>query len=60
MPADGAYPDVRMFLQGESHNLRIVAARTRLAEGELREIVEDGKEISDEVAKAIILLTISS
>lgn len=45
------------FLKEEREHLRLVAARTKLAEGDLRDIVEGRAEITDEVeAKLTALL----
>jgi hypothetical protein len=45
---------VRAYLErvGVS-GLRLVAAYTRLSEGDLREIITEDKEISDEIAEAV-------
>lgn len=63
-PTEGAYPNIRAYLERENKvvtgrgvgMLGVVAARAKVSEGELREIVEDGKEISDDIANAIALV----
>ena len=62
---DDKYPNIRTYLEREhgiltgrgTGALCIVAALAKVSEGELREIVEEGKPISDEIAEAIALIT---
>ena len=45
---------VRAYLERVGFSeLRIVAARTKLSEGDLREIITEDREISDEIAEAV-------
>jgi len=56
-----AYPEIRTYLEIMNRAqsgpftgmLGVVAAKAKVSEGELREIVLDGKAISDEIAAAI-------
>lgn len=58
---NGKHPEVRAYLEAENERvtgrgkgcLCIVAAIAKVGEGELRDIVEDGKVISDEIATAV-------
>ena len=61
MSVSDSYPEIRSYLELMNREstvrgtglLCIVAARARVGEGELREIVEDGKPISDVIAAAV-------
>lgn len=62
---EGRYPNIRAYLERENKvvtgrgvgTLCVVAARAKVSEGELRAIVEDGVEISDEIANALAYVT---
>ena len=61
MIAGDNYPEIRKYLEIMSRQktgrgiglLGVVAARAKVAEGDLREIVEEGKPISDAIAAAV-------
>lgn len=54
--SDDRYPEIRRYLEVQANTSRgmlcVVAARTRLPEGDLHDIVA-GEDISDEIAKAL-------
>lgn len=61
MVAGDTYPEIRKYLEVMSRQktgrgiglLGVIAARAKVAEGDLREIVEEGRSISDEIAAAV-------